>query len=449
MNFKGDKVQRIAPAGERGLVGEPETRFPLGPLENFMRMTHDEFDGDGTVAVVAKVRGRIEEEPLLQVLTMLQHRHPKLRTRIAVNAKGEPWFEVFESLREIPLVIKDFDMPDLPWQREALESCAVKFTHPTEPLWRIQALRSTLNPVSVIICAIHHACGDGVSAFRFLRELFAHYKSLTGDAEAGGLTSEEFAPLPFVSFSRVPITAPLIHRLMTTARLIRGQMWQRRGAWSALPQEKGEPPFWRRHVLSAEETGILAQRCRQEQTTVYGALFAAALRSLSKAVGEPRASFRIGCAISIRKFLDGVSDEHLGCFNSLFDKVYPASLATPFWDLARRGRLDLKRFMDLQGPAMAVNLIRFKKVSVQERPDKRGTLGLNYSVAPLRKTYGNLTVEELSFLGRNRIVGPSLNLFGIKFAGRLNLTLGAVELPRDFRETFLHTLLAELTTAID
>ena len=97
---------------------------------------------------------------------------------------------------------------------------------------------------------------------------------------------------------------------------------------------------------------------------------------------------------------------------------------------------------------MAVNLIRFKKVSAQERPDNRGTLGLNYSVAPLRETYGNLTVEELSFLGRNRIVGPSLNLFGIKFAGRLNITMGAVEVPEAFREIFLHTFLSELRTAI-
>ncbi len=171
---------------------------------------------------------------------------------------------------------------------------------------------------------------------------------------------------------------------------------------------------------------------------------------LSKAVEEPEARFRFGCPINIRKLQEPpVSNEHPGCFVSLFDKVYTADLTTSFWDLARRGRFDVKIFVDRQGPLVAVNLMSFLKPSAQKRPPKRGTLGLNYSVAPLKKTYGNLTVEELSFLGRNRLVGPSLNLIAIKFAGRLNITMGAVEVPETFRQTLLDTLLAELRTAIE
>ncbi len=273
MDLKEERVQQTVPRGARGLVGEPEARFPLGPLENFMRITHDEFDGDGTVAVVARVRGRFEEEPLLQVLSMLQRRHPKMRARITADGQGGARFEVFESLREIPLIVKDYETDDLPWQREVTESCTVKFSSPTEPLWRVEVLRSKLHSVSDLICAIHHACGDGVTAFLFLKEFFTLYAFLMGEAD--DFPSHMVEPLPFLSSSRVPTTTPLIRKLMIAERLIRGQIQKRRGAWSALPQDPGRPPSWSRHVLSAEETHTLAQRCRQEQTTPYGALFAA------------------------------------------------------------------------------------------------------------------------------------------------------------------------------
>jgi hypothetical protein len=431
-------------------LGEVCAMFPLSPLENFMRVVYDEFDGDGAVCSVARVRGVIQRGPLEQALLLLQKRHPKLRARFGENRDGKPCFQIDESVPALPLQMKDFETGELPWQKEAIESFSAKLDVETGPLCKISVLRNVPESRCDILTTFHHAIIDGVSVQRFIDDLLTYYDKVANEPPGPSTVDALTEPLPFVSAQSPPLTSSWIHRSAMFIRLCGFLIRKRLGSWTSLPSDAVTwAPRWSRTVLSAEETEALLASCRDNGTTLYGLIFAAALSSLTAIMEDRPLRFACRCPINMRQ-VPGfeVSDLHLGCFVSGFDQVYTIRKTPSFWDLARRGRQDVQRFVEKQGPIMGLNLLRFLNMS-SWRGGKRDTLGIdNLGVARVLGTYGDLTLEEISSVVANKNFGVSLMLLPCTLLGRLNITVGTVNVAEKFGQLFQERFFDTLSSVI-
>lgn len=419
----------------------------MGPQERIMHQVYERFDGDGLMAMVLRLKGVVEKDPLEQALMLLSRRHPKLRARIVTNAEGVPCFEVLEKMPLTPVKVTDVRAEDPPWAQEGLRMIATKPDSQKGPLWRVEILRSIEKSLSDVFLVSHHAILDGVTSFRFYHDMLSFYEILINGEE---IPADRLKPLSVIMSSELPVTTSLFTRTLITIQMCARQILKKRGAWTSLPGSE-ESPFWCRMVLSKDKTNTLRQRCRVEQTTVGAALFAAAVSSLAKSIGTPESLFRCGFAIDLREMSpQPIGSEHMGCFVSLFENVYRIKPSDSFWDVARCARGAISRFLDRQGPALTTHLMKLIKVATHFAPPKRGTLGFsNFGVAALNKRYGSLIPSEFGFIGRNRQVGPSLNMQAVTVNGRLNMTHGATGISEGFRKEYHRTFRSLLKEAIE
>lgn len=429
-------------------------RYPMGPLEAAFLQIGERFDGDGTSSISTQIRGTIHPEILRGALAAAQKRHPRLRARIAEGSDGKPCYEVLPAMTPLELRIKDFDAEPLPWAEESLALVAEKFDLSTGPLCRAVLLRNERSSLNELIFALHHSLADVGSGAQLTHDVLSNYERL-----AGGQSLEELMratePLPFVAAEVPPITAPLRDRLAMIKRLVRGYLRKRRRGWTPVPSDSGEyRPDWSRHVLSQEDSTALMRLCRKKRVLAYGAIFAAAVTSLAECLEGNRLQFLCRCPVNARE-LPGcrrvISSEQLGCFVSGLDNLYTVSKPAAFWELAKQACDDMRAFVSRQGPAMALSLLpvagklaTLLRIS-PKRPPMRDTMSVNFIPCPMIKEhYGDLAVEALSGINRTRYMGVSLMVGTTVVNGRVNFTMGAVDvsesLRRKFHATFFDTL---------
>jgi hypothetical protein len=344
------------------------------------------------------------------------------------------------------LRIKDFEIDDVPWQAETIDSISTKFATETGPLCSVKVLRNLKQYFCHIIIVFHHSIVDAISCLRVVDDLLTYYAWLVKAPQRDSLPSERIEPLPFISASVPPISASVLERLEIFAKLCRFFVRKRRGSWTTLPSDTvAWTPYWSLTVLSVENTLALLRRCREEETTLYGGLFAAALSSLATVMEGTTFRFACRCPLNMRRAPGyEILKEHLGCFVSGFDKVYKIRKPFSFWDLARRGRQDVQRFVAKQGPALTLKLSRYQKLSIPKRI-RRDTLSIdNLGVADVRGDYGDLSLEAYSSVLRNKYLGASLMVIPVTLKGRLNITLGAVNVAVNLRKRFEEELVNTL-----
>ena len=421
-------------------------RILLNPLEALMCKLYETFDGDSVGVVVIRVRGAIEEAPMRTALAALQQRHPRLRARLIACRGGKRCSQLVDRPEPIPLVLKVCDTDEIPWQEEVRRLLGEKLDPVAGLVSRALVLRSRSGGVSDLAFMAHHAVTDGTCFIRIVDDLLTYHELALRDGTVGQVVARPFFSV--VQTARVP---GLLPRLQLVRHIARQWAAKRRGQWTALPAADATSthPFWERLVFSREETTRLIERCRDERTTVHAALLAAGLLSLRAILPQETLSLRCRTPINIRSALTGphgrISDEDLGCFISGYEKIYTLEHPLPFWELARRGSGDLKRFMDAGGPALFYNLVRFARERAFRRMPRRETLAVNnLGPARLRDRYGSLEPEACSLLARNNRLGPSLALMAVGVGGRLSLTLGAVDVPIVFREEFRDNVCEQL-----
>lgn len=445
----GAMLNDVAPSAHMPSGGSIAT-YALSPLENLMRFVYDQYDGDGAITITGHIKGLIHREPLERALLMLQRRHPKLRARIRMNADRIPCFQVVESMPAIPLQIKDFETDELPWQAEAIESLDTKFDMETGPLCRVKVLRNAGQSFCDTIITWHHSINDAISSVRFMDELLTFYDSIANRSTTDSISSDRIETLPFVPALAPPVTSSLLDRFEMFVKLCKFVVRKRCGSWTSLPSDSEAcAPYWCRTMLSAEDTMALVKRCRQEQTSMYGVLFAAALSSLASVMEGEDLCFACRCPINMKSPRHGgVSNEHLGCFVSGFDKVYTIKKPMSFWNLARYGRQDVQRFIAKQGPALALKLLKFHKISASRIP-KRDTLSIdNIGVADVRGEYGGLSLEAISTIVKNRYLGTSFMVIACTVKGKLNINLGAVDVAENLHQSFKERFFSALNRVI-
>lgn len=424
----------------------------LSPLEDLLCRVYDRFDGEGMGAIVIKVRGRIEAEPLRAALRNLQRRHPKLRARVVESADGRRYFHLAEPPPPIPLEIQDCDGDPLPWKEETHRRFSQRLDVAAGPLARMLVLRSRSGPSSYAVLLAHHVIFDGLSLLHAADDLFRYYEQAEREEAAPPVAS-----LPLVSCARARHRGSLLGSLRVLARQLRLRRARARRRWTPLPGKgpAGPPLQWDVHVFPVDETVALIRRCRQEETSLDGALFAAAVCALRACLPPSESRFRLRFPIDIRAQLQGpagpVSPEDLGCFVSVFDNIYPVDPGTSFWPLARKVHKDVRGFIAAGGPTLLYNLARFAgpRATSSSNGHYRGTLHSSViGVSPLEKRYGGLGLEECAQVYKNDIGGASINLVAIVLQLRLNLTMHASDLQEGLWDRFREEIVGQLRGAI-
>lgn len=437
----------LSPAEHREASSDHVEWYPLGPSEEILWRASQRFRGDGSGLVCLRIHGRIQPELLRGALAVAQKRHPRLRARIAPGPQGKMGFEIHSQFAPILFRYKTFETAELPWAEEAHLELEEPFPD-SHPMCRIAVLQSTSEPVCELILVMHHSLTDGIAALCLLHQILTHYETLwNGTRLEDLLVATE--PLPFLASENPPLTAPWSDRWAMFRRLLKSYVRRRRANWTPIPSDSSEyTPYLTRTQLTAEETHRLLRLCRQKRVPAYGFLFATALSSLAETFHGQPVRFACRSPINLRELPNCkrvIPYEHLGCYAGGLDRLYEFRGPIDFWALAREACEDMREFTLKQGPAMMMNMIwvvdalaPLFRVS-PERPPMRDTIQVNYIPSlGIQDRYADLSMEAFAVSGRWRYLGVSLLAFATVLNGRMNFSLGAVNVARDFREEY-HT----------
>ncbi|MFH0907922.1 MAG: condensation domain-containing protein [bacterium] len=204
--------------------------IPVSPQESLLFTVADLFEGDGTGAMVARVRGQLEEAPLRVALSRLQRRHPKLRARV-IQSAGRRCYDMCSDPPAIPFEIKDYETGPTPLMEEAYRALCWKMDVTIGPMARMLVLRNRAEGVCEVIFVAHHAIADGASALRIIDDLLDYY----AEAERGG----DLAPvvsLPLVTVARANTSARFMQKLSVLLSIAGQRIGKRRGRWITLPR---------------------------------------------------------------------------------------------------------------------------------------------------------------------------------------------------------------------
>jgi hypothetical protein len=188
-------------------------------------------------------------------------------------------------------------------------------------------------------------------------------------------------------------------------------------------------------------TGQLRDRCRQESTTVHGAICAALLSAIAQEIAQkttqeitpknPR-PISLVCrsyADLRRHLVPPLADEPLGLIVSscaTFHQV-PAELQDfrDFWDLARDVKQQFAQGQQ-QGNLFRMGLMEhFLCYQLRQQPDRApASLEVtNGGVVNLKETYGDLRLESIHFLPAQRLFGGLITVSVSTFKGVMTFTM--------------------------
>ena len=361
----------------------------LGPSEHYFWLSNQTSPKHFVVA--AQIGGFTKVASWQVAFTAVQQRHPLLQVCIAEDQVGAPYFR---RLNEpgIPLRVVHGGVSEN-WEREVSRELATPLPLKGGPLVRV-ALMHEENRSTVIVSA-HHSIADGLSLTFIVRDLL---RALSG----GSLEKLQLTPSQedlCEARGAAPVGVEPNPPTLQSARPGR------------LPDRSRSAPSVQSLRLSAEISGELRNRARQERTTVHGALVAsvslAGRQISSEWMEEP---VRVISPVDNRKLL-GLNDE---CLLSI---VFPITEHGPrrdaqFWDVARGVTRDLAPARTKNG--VAATFAAFGQL-ISSGPDVKAIsqfelqmcanemMMSNLGVLPIETNFGDLILE--AFWGPSVLVG--------------------------------------------
>jgi len=288
--------------------------------------------GDGTEpfhgVYALKITGTPDHAVLVRALARLQEKYAMLRTAIAVDTKGTPYFHTPPSTPAVPLRIVERTSDD-DWNRETLHELGTSFDITNGPLFRITWVRSA--DVSDIIMAFHHCMCDGGSGVALLSDLLALLddpQAEIGKAQAFQ-SIRELVPAEILDNTRARFMAKLSAALVS-AGLSLGSLFIAAKKKPA-PRSKDYLIHWK---LGAEQSRALFTHCKTEGVTVNTAI-GLALMEAFKAVNGGAAHGKATCPVDIRRYMPEVKRDMLFSYGLALNISLAQSIGSGFWEKAR------------------------------------------------------------------------------------------------------------------
>ena len=330
----------------------------LSVAERVMWMSH-QVGGVENCLFAAHLSGSVEQNALRAALDLIARRHPLLRVRVEV--RGITPFFVSDEVPPVPLRVEQ-RQGDHHWHSEAERELNDPLSMSAGPLFRVVLIKS--DEQADVLFVYHHLIADGKSGLNLVTEVL----DLTGQI-TGGL-----APV----ITEIAEHQPLEEILPREARGI-GGFWKALAFMvrqmsiaifkrpSRLPKESNAAPSecrgrFLKARLSVQETRSLKLRCRQEHTTMHGAVCAAMLKAATGQIhnGNTDASpITLTCAtpVDLRSTLSRPIKEEVGNFASVAVTAHQISRRTAFWKLATAVRDDLRQAIARKEPEVSLELL--------------------------------------------------------------------------------------------
>ncbi|MDZ8226395.1 MULTISPECIES: condensation domain-containing protein [unclassified Nostoc] len=380
----------------------------LGLIENLFDILHDV---GGMIDVnVARIEGAIKPAILQQALDCLQKVHPLLQSHI-VNLEDGAYFQ-WEGTTKIPLYVID-KQDENQWLKVAEEELHQKFPRNTSPLCRVTLLRSSINNgINEIIMTFHHAIVDGMSCMLFVDQLLFYYQQMTAGENIPKVVTMQLLP---------PLEKLLNSSLISKNNVAEKQHDEVISTPQLIIEEEAPPSD--RHtclvtrIVSQDMTLRLSDRCKQEKTTVHGALCAAMLLAAAKiAFTDLPLSLSCGSNVNLRKYCKPeVSTGHIACFASIVEEIHTLQSNTKFWNLARECKLKISHAISIGNPIARilsddlknVNRDIILKMSNHQMGQKNTIHISNLGKFNLADKYGELKLKELYFATGQHLIGSS------------------------------------------
>ena len=398
---------------------------PLSPLEHVVWLIDRGIQQN--FVMVARVSGGITEPILKQTLDMIQLKYPPLRSKIKEGPAPE---FVMGDVPPIPLrIIERKD--DNQWIKIVEDEMIDPLPWTIGPLVRVTQLVSPGKfDLLVTFC---HVVADATSGVLFVQNLldFAEKLSRGQSVDPG----PSLPPLPApdnllkddLKFEPQPAVDSLAAGTFGPVELA--------GDLDVPPDKRITRVI--QEILSPEETKKLVARCKEEHTSVHGALCAAFMQEIIRRIRYARevpaeGPLVIGCVtpVDMRRHFSVPVAEYIGDFISQAIHYQPIDDKSSLWDAARVVKDSLQREINSGNDVKDIcNIGELLKTFSSSIALARA---LNRSSAPVVATnlgrltipdqFGHLGLEELHFtVGVN---ADGKNGFGISVTTfRGNLTI--------------------------
>jgi hypothetical protein len=285
-----------------------------------------------TVTVVARIKGDITVDMLMNAVQKVQRRHANLRVRIKWDDEHDLWFTT-EDVKEIPVEIISRESENH-WMEIQDEASQIPFRFDERPAIRFILVHSL--DISELIILSHHVICDGLSLAYLARDLMVHLGDPAKEAEI----LPDPVPIDRDNLPRDVSVNPVVKFFVN--RINKG--WQRDKVHFDMEDYRSLTEAYWMHAqhrmltveLSEPETASLVTRCREENTTVNSALTAAFLGAQRAVQGNRRELSRIGIAGNMRDRLEKPAGEAMGFFAGVVTLDYSYDERKGFWDNARR-----------------------------------------------------------------------------------------------------------------
>jgi len=344
----------------------------------------------------AEIEGKLNEKALQRALEVLQLENPTLRTQIVIDGAGRPCFKSV-SAAERPLKLEVRELRN--W-RGAIESQLVSpFEHEQAPLARFLWFRGK-GKKSVVAMVFHHSIADGRSG---VYALFDVLRRATGQNQS---------VQPKIAQPSSQQLDLIKDKGLVGWKLKELKFWLAKGKESLKFREQlpgyDMTPGSTREIkivpfsIAPEASRALLASCRDNGTTVHGALGAALLFAIADEFEESESRYLgLNSLVDLRSELKGgLTEQDLGLYISTVTTVHPLDKQPDFWRLAREIPKQLKEVMS-SGDANLINSV-YPEAPLYT-PNKSGAKRLQkvVAMAPASSMLTNIGRVDVMPLGKD------------------------------------------------
>lgn len=364
--------------------------------------------GSFNVLTISRIKGNLSEEILSIALNLVQKRHPRLKSCITGTLDNLCFTDGTE---KIPLRVVEQQHSE-----HYLEVILEELNKPIESdksLMRV-VLISSSSSINYLITILHHAISDGLSTVQLHSEILTYCAKIAAGQIEDNI--QELPPLPNIQKLFPKSMQGKLGLIKSILSLVRFKFKPVNNRPQTLSFEKCVPIESRStgmvcRKLNKNATTQLVTACRNEKTTVQGALCAALLFAAARIIRDGnKENLLLSCHSSIdlrRRFEPQVNRENLGLLALGITSLHNVDINMPFWDLAR----DVKRQLEvgLKSEDIFSSVLISRKIyeSFLSRPNEVPvTVAVtNIGRVDITDDYGLFKLEEISFVSSQAVFG--------------------------------------------
>ena len=378
------------------------------------------------VVNIMRIKGEISQTILQKALDQLQSSHLLLSSRI-IGTTEDLRFTT-EATEAIPLLVISGNSS---WQ-DIVKAESNRAIESNKVLLRCTLLQQ-LDNINYLITTVHHSISDAKSCIKLQSELLQYYQAINEcrkieiEQNPDILALEQALPDWMKGEKGIEQGKDyLLFRKILRMFYKPEQL----ASLETVPNEQRTCIMTHRN-LEAQTTQSLVQLARENNTTIQGVLGSAMLFVVSDHIRQGNSrNINVSCrsVVDLRKHLNPpIEDNALGVVVSLLMTFHRLKSSTSFWDLSRAITKDIKLSIKRQDIFKPLKLVRQIFVQNAANPDYTAITASvsNIGKIDIPAIYGNLEIEEISFMAANGIYGRTISVFTTTFTETMFLNFVA------------------------